>query len=155
MCFSDHHICRGQESSLWHLGQHQGKQNRQNKETHLLADNLRANRSQRGVHVSQDAGVAFIRARRTMGLGKRRPPRAGAVLFLRAGKDIPNSTAATTVVNAHSSSLSPLPDPKDTLPTRHLHYETHPTAVKGFLVTLMLLKASLSTSDKHLKRLAL
>lgn len=104
--------------------------------------------------MSQDASVAFIRARRTMGLGKRRPPRAGAVLFLRTGKDIPNSTAAATVVNALSSSLSPLPDPKDTLPTRHLHYETHPTAVKGFLVTLML-KASLSTSDKHLKRLAL
>lgn len=49
----------------------------------LLADDLCANRSQRGVHASQDAGVAFIRARRTMGLGKRRPPRAGAVLFLR------------------------------------------------------------------------
>lgn len=74
-------------------------ENKHNKKTHLLADNLCAHPSQRGVHVSQDPCVTFIRATRTMSLRKWRPSSARAVLFLRTVENIHDTTAAGTVVN--------------------------------------------------------
>ena len=63
----------------------------------LFADDLCASWSQRGVHMSQDPCVTLIRARCPVGLRKRRPSSARAILFLRAEE---RAVTANTVIHS-------------------------------------------------------